>query len=76
MDQLSFADVARLRETLPRDAPVQEALTMKSARIHLHLRDYARAQEEAREVFLRWPDGAYAQDAQAPSWTGSPSSPR
>jgi branched-chain amino acid transport system substrate-binding protein len=65
VDQLPFADVARLRETLPREAPVQEALTMKSARVHLHLRDYARAQEEAREVFLRWPDGPYAQDAKA-----------
>jgi branched-chain amino acid transport system substrate-binding protein len=65
VDLLTFADVARLRETLPRDAAVQEALTMKAARIHLHLRDYAQAQEEAREVFLRWPDGPYAQDARA-----------
>jgi len=65
VDQLSFADVARLRETLPKDAAVQEALTMKAARIHLHLRDYAKAQEEAREVFLRWPDGPYAADARA-----------
>ncbi len=65
VDLLTFADVARLRETLPRDAPVQEALTMKAARIHLHLREYARAQELAREVFLRWPEGPYAQDARA-----------
>jgi ABC-type branched-subunit amino acid transport system substrate-binding protein len=65
VDELTFADVARLRETLPKDAAVQEALTMKAARIHLHLRDYAKAQEEAREVFLRWPEGPYAQDARA-----------
>jgi ABC-type branched-subunit amino acid transport system substrate-binding protein len=65
VDQLTFADVGRLRETFPKDAPVQEALTMKAARIHLHLRDYEKAQEEAREVFLRWPDGPYAADARA-----------
>jgi ABC-type branched-subunit amino acid transport system substrate-binding protein len=65
VDQLTFADVARLRESLPRDAAVQEALTMKAARIHLHLRDYAQAQEAAREVFLRWPEGPYAQEARA-----------
>ena len=65
VDQLTFADVARLRETLPKDAAVQEALAMKAARIHLHLRDYPKAQEEAREVFLRWPDGPYAADARA-----------
>jgi len=65
VDQLSFAEVAQLRDALPKDAAVQEPLTMKLARIHLHLRDYARAQEAAREVFLRWPDGPYAQDAKA-----------
>ena len=63
VDQLSFAEVAHLRETLPQDAAVQEALTMKAARIFLHLRDFQRAQDAAREVFLRWPDGPYAQDA-------------
>ena len=65
VDQLSFAEVAQLRDALPKDAAGQEPLTMKLARIHLHLRDYARAQEAAREVFLRWPDGPYAQDAKA-----------
>jgi ABC-type branched-subunit amino acid transport system substrate-binding protein len=44
---------------------VQEPLAMKLARIHLHLADYARAQEAAREVFLRWPEGPYAADAKA-----------
>jgi ABC-type branched-subunit amino acid transport system substrate-binding protein len=65
VDQLPFGDVERLRDTLPKDAAVQEALTMKLARIHLHLRDYPHAQEAAREVFLRWPDGPYAADAKA-----------
>jgi ABC-type branched-subunit amino acid transport system substrate-binding protein len=63
VDRLPFLDVAKLREELPQDAPVQEPLTMKLARIHLHLQDYPRAQEAAREVFMRWPDGPYAQDA-------------
>jgi ABC-type branched-subunit amino acid transport system substrate-binding protein len=62
---LSFLEVARLREALPSDAPAQEVLTMKLARIQLHLRDYPRAAELAREVFLRWPDGPWADDAKA-----------
>lgn len=65
VDKLPFLEVARLREELPQDAPVQEPLAMKMARIHLHLRDYGRAEEAAREVFLRWPDGPYAADAKA-----------
>jgi ABC-type branched-subunit amino acid transport system substrate-binding protein len=65
VDRLPFLDVARLREELPGDAPVQEPLAMKLARIHLHLRDYERAEEAAREVFLRWPEGPYAADAKA-----------
>ncbi len=65
VDRLPFLDVAKLREELPQDAPVQEPLAMKLARIHLHLRDYGRAEEAAREVFLRWPDGPYAADAKA-----------
>lgn len=65
VDRLALADVARLRGELPQDAPVQQALTMKLARIHLHLHEYARAEELAREVFLRWPDGPYAADARA-----------
>jgi ABC-type branched-subunit amino acid transport system substrate-binding protein len=63
VDRLAFLDVAKLREALPRDAAVQEALAMKLARIQLHLRDYPRAAEAAREVFLRWPDGPYAKEA-------------
>ena len=65
VDRLPFLDVAKLRDELPRDAPVQEPLAMKLARIHLHLRDYARAEEAAREVFLRWPEGPYAAEAKA-----------
>jgi ABC-type branched-subunit amino acid transport system substrate-binding protein len=65
VDRLAFLDVAKLRESLPPDSPLQEALAMKLARIHLHLRDYPRAEEAAREVFLRWPGGPYAPEARA-----------
>ncbi|ACG75665.1 ABC branched chain amino acid transporter, periplasmic ligand binding protein [Anaeromyxobacter sp. K] len=65
VDRLALPDVERLRKELPREAPLQEPLAMKAARIHLHLRDYPRAQEAAREVFLRWPAGPYAKDARA-----------
>jgi ABC-type branched-subunit amino acid transport system substrate-binding protein len=65
IDRLALAEVARLRESLPGDSPVQEPLAMKLARIQLHLRDYRRAEEAAREVFLRWPSGRYAQDAKS-----------
>jgi len=65
VDRLSFIDVARLREAFPRDAAVQEPLAMKLARVQLHLHDYARADELAREVTQRWPAGPYAADAKA-----------
>jgi ABC-type branched-subunit amino acid transport system substrate-binding protein len=44
---------------------VQEPLAMKLARIQLHLRDYPRAEQAAREVWQRWPEGPYAADAKA-----------
>jgi ABC-type branched-subunit amino acid transport system substrate-binding protein len=65
IDRLAFLEVAKAREAYPADAAVQEPLTMKLARIQLHLRDYPRAEELAREVFQRWPDGPYAEDAKA-----------
>jgi ABC-type branched-subunit amino acid transport system substrate-binding protein len=65
VDRLPFLDVAKLRDELPSDAPVQEALAMKLARVKLHLRDYAGAQEAAKEVWQRWPEGPYAADARA-----------
>jgi len=65
VDRLAFLDVAKLRDAYPSGSPIQESLTMKLARIHLHLREYTRAQELAREVFQRWPDGPYAADARA-----------
>jgi branched-chain amino acid transport system substrate-binding protein len=63
VDALGLEDADALRRALPADAPIQEPLAMKAARIHLHLRDYAKAEQAAREVFLRWPHGRYADEA-------------
>src|SRR5512138_1307807 len=63
--RLSFLDVAKLRDSLPSDSPLLPAVTMKLARIQLHLRDFANAEGSAREVYLRWPDSPWAADAKA-----------
>ncbi|ABS28650.1 penicillin-binding protein activator [Anaeromyxobacter sp. Fw109-5] len=63
VDALGLEDADALRRALPADAAIQEPLAMKAARIHLHLRDYAKAEQAAREVFLRWPHGRYADEA-------------
>jgi ABC-type branched-subunit amino acid transport system substrate-binding protein len=63
--QLTFAEVATLKEALPPDSPLLPAVTMKLARIQLHLHDEDAAQRSAREVAERWPDSPFAQDARA-----------
>ncbi len=63
--QLSFAEVASLKEALRPDSPLLPAVTMKLARIQLHLHDEAAAERSARELADRWPSSPYAQDARA-----------
>src|SRR5512138_1600545 len=63
--RLAFLEVAKLREELPSDSPLQPAVVMKLARIQLHLRDFASAEASAREVYLRWSDSPWAADARA-----------
>jgi ABC-type branched-subunit amino acid transport system substrate-binding protein len=63
--RLSFLEVARLKEELPADSPAMPAVTMKLARILVHLSEYGEAEARAREVVQRWPDGPYAPDALA-----------
>ena len=63
--RLSFLEVARLREDLPKDSPALPAVVMKLARIYLHLRDWSQAQAAAREEVESWPAGPYAADARA-----------
>jgi ABC-type branched-subunit amino acid transport system substrate-binding protein len=65
VDQLSFLEVARLREELPADAPVAPALSLKLARVRLHLRDAEGAQAEARLLAERWPASPFAAEARA-----------
>ncbi len=61
--RLSFLEVARLAEELPRDSLALPAVTMKLARIYVHLHDYDQAAAQAREEISRWPDGPWAADA-------------
>ena len=63
--QLTFAEVANLKEALPADSPLLPAVAMKLARIQLHLHDEGAAERSGREVAERWPDSPYAQDARA-----------
>jgi ABC-type branched-subunit amino acid transport system substrate-binding protein len=64
-EKLLDEDVPRLAGELAADSPLRPAVTMRLARVHLRNHELARAQEAAREVFLRWPDGPYAADAKA-----------
>ena len=63
--QLSFLEVAKLREDLPRDSPALPAVAMKLARIYVHLREFPEAEARVAELLDRWPDSSYAQDARA-----------
>jgi branched-chain amino acid transport system substrate-binding protein len=65
LDRLPLEELTRLRQQLPHEAPVQEALALAVARLHFAERDYPRAEAAAREVYLRWPDGPHAAEARA-----------
>ncbi len=58
-------ELRTLRETLPAGSPALAAVAMKLTRIQLHLRDYAGAEREARELVAAWPDSQWAADARA-----------
>ncbi|HZY05223.1 MAG TPA: penicillin-binding protein activator [Anaeromyxobacteraceae bacterium] len=63
--QLSFLEVAKLREDLPSDSLALPAVQMKLARIYVHLRQFPEAEARVAELLDRWPDSAYAKDARA-----------
>jgi ABC-type branched-subunit amino acid transport system substrate-binding protein len=63
--RLSFLEVARLHESLPTDAPIQALVLMKLTRIQLHLHDYPRAEEAARELANRFPTSPWASEARS-----------
>lgn len=63
--QLTFLEVARLAEALPPDSPAQPTLAMKRARVQLHLRDWPRAEEAARQLLDRWPGSPWDAEARA-----------
>jgi ABC-type branched-subunit amino acid transport system substrate-binding protein len=60
VDQLSFLEVARLREELPADSPAMPPLLLKLARVRWHLRDADGAQAEAQALLSRYPDSGFA----------------
>ena len=62
---LSFLEVARLREELPRESPALPAVHMKLARIYLHLSEFDEAKGRAREIVDRWPGSSWAAEAGA-----------
>ena len=63
--RLTGLEVARLAESLPSDSPVLPTVVMKLVRLQLHLRDYQRAEEQAKALLSRWPDSPWAPDARA-----------
>ena len=63
--RLSFLEVARLKESLPADSPALPTVGMKLCRVQLHLRDFPRAEEEARELVQRFPGSPWEAEARA-----------
>jgi ABC-type branched-subunit amino acid transport system substrate-binding protein len=63
--RLSFMEVARLKETLPPESPALPTVAMKLCRVQLHLHDWPRAEEAARELLQRWPGSAWEAEARA-----------
>jgi ABC-type branched-subunit amino acid transport system substrate-binding protein len=63
--QVSFLEVARLKETLPADSPALPTVLMKLCRVQLHLRDWPRADEAVRELLRRFPGSAWEAEARA-----------
>ncbi len=58
-------ELPRLREALPPDSPALAAVALKLARIRLHERDDAGAEQEARALVAAWPDSPWTADARA-----------
>ncbi len=63
--RLTFLEVARLKETLPADSAALPTVLMKLCRIQLHLRDWPRAEEAARELLQRFPGSPWDAEARA-----------
>ncbi len=63
---IPFSDLRVLLETEAKPNTLfDELLTMKLARVHLHLRDYASANDMVQRYLSRYPSGRFAQQASA-----------
>jgi ABC-type branched-subunit amino acid transport system substrate-binding protein len=62
---LTFLEVARLKESLPAESPALPTVAMKLCRVQLHLHDWPRAEEAARELLQRWPGSRWDAEARA-----------
>jgi ABC-type branched-subunit amino acid transport system substrate-binding protein len=63
--QLGLADLVALEAELPADSQLLPAVTMRLARIQLHVHEDEAAERTAREVSDRWPASPYAAEARA-----------
>lgn len=64
--EVSFTDVRRLKEIEARPGTfLDELLTFKLARVHLHLRDYVSASEAAESYLASYPGGRFTAEASA-----------
>lgn len=62
--EVSFTDVRRLKELEAKPGTfLDELLSFKLARIHVHLRDYPAASEAAEQYLARYPSGRFAEEA-------------
>ncbi len=61
--RLTFLEVARLKESLPSDSPALPTVLMKLCRVQLHLRDWPRAEEAARELLRAFPGSPWEAEA-------------
>jgi ABC-type branched-subunit amino acid transport system substrate-binding protein/predicted negative regulator of RcsB-dependent stress response len=64
--EVGFRDARRLKELEAKPGTLlDELLTYKLARVHLHLRDYISASEAAQDYLGRYGSGRFAKDAQS-----------
>ena len=59
---MSFCEVRRLYETERKPTALREMLSVKLAKIHLHLQDTAQAKQVISRYFQDFPQGQYSKE--------------